>query len=157
MTNRLKVLSLLEPLLLDEYLQRDVYDTYSYYLFGLCSPKLQEHLSSHRTEEDKHIKLLQRYMMSLRAAPLLKRLPIPVINPPIGNILFKNLELEMAAVAQYSKAVLVLDALKDPAFVSLKVDLENILIEEQEHVHDLQQWLREDIRSEEAKAAGKVC
>lgn len=155
--NQHKIIHMLRQLLLDEYLQRDIYETYSYYLFGLCSSDLQKHLQEHRAHEDKHIQVLNRYLMGLRAEPLLKRLPVPKINPPIGNLLMADLELELVAVEHYSNAVLMLDEMRDPRFVSLRVDLENILSEEQEHVHDLQQWLRTNILSDEARAAGKSC
>ena len=136
-----EVIKTLNNLLLDEYLQRDVYETYSYYLFGLCSPALQQHLKEHRAEEDKHIALLQRYLMGFQAEPLLKRLAIPKISPPITNILKKDLELEQRAVKHYAEASRLLTPATTPEFISLRVDVENILIQEQGHVHDLVQWL----------------
>ena len=152
-----QIIKLLQNLLLTEYLQRDVYETYSYYLFGLCSPELQQHLEQHRQEEDKHIKLLNRYLMSLRAEPLLDRLPVPAIKPPIGNLLLFNLNLEKDAVADYAAAIIQLEKMQNPQYVPLRVDIENILVEEQEHVHDLEQWLRKNINSAESQAASRSC
>ena len=140
------IIGVLNNLLLDEYLQRDVYETYSYYLFGLCSPALQQHLKEHRAEEDKHIEILQRYLMGLEADPLLKRHPIPKILPPITNILEKDLDLERKAVIHYASAIRLLADTAEPELISLRVSLENILVEEQEHVHDLVQWLRNEAK-----------
>lgn len=151
------VINLLDKLLLDEYLQRDVYETYSHYIFGLCSISLQKHLVDHRNEEDKHITTLQRYLMSLRAEPLVKRLEIPVIEPPITNILLLDFELEKSAVKNYSEAVAALEEIGDSQFTALRVDLENILVQEQEHTHDLMQWLRTEVSSNEGDAKGKIC
>jgi len=146
--NQVTVVDLLYQLLLDEYLQRDVYETYSYYLFGLASPALQEHLKEHRDEEDKHIEVLQRYLMGFGAPPLLERSQIPEIDPPIREILKYNLQLEIDAVEGYAKAIEVLDNLGENGdrarITALRVDLENILVQEQEHLHDLTQWLKSD-------------
>lgn len=136
-----RIVALLENLLLEEYLQRDVYETYSYYLFGLCSPQIQEHLIEHRAEEDKHIATLQRYLVSLGAEPLLKRKQLPEIDPPIENILAYDLKLEESAIKNYSEAIKYLDQLDTTQFKALQLDLENILVEEQEHVHDIERWL----------------
>lgn len=139
-----QIIELLNKLLLTEFLQRDVYETYSYYLFGLCSSGLQEHLEEHRKQEDEHIRVLQRYLMGLGAEPLLKRTSIPSIDPPITNILMKDLELEREALKYYSDAVVLLEQSKSSEYIALRVDLENILVQEQEHVHDLMQWLHND-------------
>ena len=137
-----EVISLLNDLLGYEYLQRDIYETYSYYLFGLCSPSLQKHLEEHRKEEDEHIRILQRYLMGYHADPLLSRLKIPEIEPPISNILKKDLELEKDAVSRYSEAISMLEDSESGDYTALRGDLENLLVQEQEHVHDLTQWLR---------------
>jgi len=142
-----QLLELLNNLLLIEYQQRDVYETYSYYLFGLSSPGIQEHLEEHRKEEDEHIKTLQRYLAALDAEPLLKRLEIPTINPPIKNILKEDLRLERDAIKYYSDAIAEIEKIVENGereFTALRVDLENILVQEQEHVHDLIQWLRKE-------------
>jgi bacterioferritin (cytochrome b1) len=137
-----QVIEQLETLLLGEYLQRDVYETYSYYLFGLSSPQFQAHLITHKQEEDLHITLLQRYLMGLGAEPLLRRHPVPKIETQLSDILLCNLKLEKQAVENYAKAIHSLEGSTNPQVTALRIDLENVLVQEQEHVHDLQQWLR---------------
>lgn len=136
-----RIITLLENLLLAEYLQRDVYETYSFYILGVASGPVQEHLLTHRKEEEQHIATLQRYLVSLGAEPLLKRLSIPDISPPLENILREDLKLERSAVKNYSEAVRYLEKLDSAQYKSLQIDLENILVQEQEHVHDLERWL----------------
>jgi len=136
------VVNLLTKLLLQEYQQRDLYETYGYYLYGLSSPAIQAHLTEHLKQEMQHIEILQRYLMELEADPVIVRLEIPRIEPPIENILKKDLELEREAVKNYSLAIRALEDTQNEQFIALRVDLENILVQEQEHVHDLIQWLR---------------
>lgn len=141
MLDKKQVIKLLKDLLLLEYLQRDVYETYSYWLFGYSSSPIQEHLKEHMLEEMKHIETLQRYLMYLGSDPILDRFEIPQIpNPTFKNILLFDLDLEEDAVKRYTEAIQYLD--KDPKYSSLRIDIENILVQEQEHVHDLDQWLR---------------
>lgn len=136
-----QVIALVKDLLLQEYLQRDVYETYAYYLFGLSSPAIQEHLAEHMAEENKHIETLQRYLMDLGSPPIVDRLEIPFIsaNPTLEEVLRTDLELEKGAVENYSRAVDFLDDYNE--YTALRVDIENILVQEQEHVHDIVQWL----------------
>lgn len=136
------VINLLTKLLLQEYQQRDLYETYGYYLYGLSSPAIQTHLAEHLKQEMAHIEILQRYLMELEADPVVDRLEIPRVEPPIENILKKDLELEREAVKNYSVAIRALEDSQNEQFIALRVDLENILVQEQEHVHDLIQWLR---------------
>lgn len=142
------LINLLEDLIVDEYLQRDVYETYNYHLFGLSSSTIQEHLAKHMAEEEGHIKTLQRFLMEVEAEPITFRKTIPEISPPSQNILRTNLELEKTAVEKYSKAIRLLEtpgwaAEYGTKHSALRVELENILIQEKEHVQDLVQWLRE--------------
>lgn len=136
-----KIIKLLNELLLREYLQRDVYETYGYWLFGYSSSPLQSHLKNHMMEEMEHIEILQRYLMHLGAQPLVERIEIPQIkNPSLRKILEFDLELEDDAVSRYTNAIEFLEDKKE--YTSLRVDIENILVQEQEHVHDLYQWLQ---------------
>ena len=50
-----------------------------------------------------------------------------------------NFELEKTAVKKYSEAIEALEG--DVTYTSIRVDLEDILKQEQEHTHDLIQWL----------------
>ena len=136
-----QIISRLEDLLLAEYLQRDVYETYSYYLFGYVSSPIQKHLKDHMNEEMAHITTLQRYLADLGAAPLVDREPIPHINPSLEDILRFDLALEKEAVENYSEVIEMLEG-AGRQYISLRIELENILVQEQEHVHDLNQWLR---------------
>jgi bacterioferritin (cytochrome b1) len=144
--NNTELADLLTNLLLDEYLQRDVYETYHYHLFGIASPAIQEHLAEHRNQEEAHIKILQRYLMELEVEPVTDRKAIPVIAPPIESILKFNLELEQNAVTNYSRAIRILEEAGGgggrSTLTALRIDLENILVEEKEHVHDFIQYLR---------------
>jgi bacterioferritin (cytochrome b1) len=139
----MNIVEILYQLLLDEYLQRDVYETYHYHLFGLESSPLQEHLAEHRVDEEKHIKVLQRYIMEFEAEPLTDRKEIPKLTPPLRNILKFNLDLEKAAVTNYANAIKQIEDQNDPELSALRIELENILVEEKEHVQDFLQWLRE--------------
>jgi len=140
MTTNGVAIALLEELLQLEYLQRDIYETYGYYLSGLESPAIHDHLKIHLQEEQLHIDLLCRYLMGYGAKPLLKRLPVPVIEPlSLKSILELNFELEKEAVEKYSQAIHTLE--QDVAHTAARVDLEDILKQEQEHCHDLIQWL----------------
>jgi bacterioferritin len=135
------VVACLNDLLLDEYLQRDLYESYAYLLFGPEAIAVQEHLQGHLDDEMDHIKILQRYIVTLGGLPTLDRKPITVIEPlEFYAILEKDLELEHTAVSKYSKAIADLEGSTE--FTALKIDLENILAQEMEHVHDLVLWLK---------------
>jgi len=137
-----QVISTLQSLLMDEYQQRDLYESYDYLFFGLASSPIQEHLREHAEQEMDHARVLQRYLVAYGAIPTLERKPIPVVEPlSFEGILQKDLELEHAAVENYTQMIKMLEG--DDAYTALRVDLENIIIQEQEHVHDLSQWLRE--------------
>jgi len=140
MTQNTVAIELLEELLQLEYLQRDIYETYGYYLSGLESPAIHGHLKVHLAEEQLHIDILTRYLMGYGAAPMLKRKPIPDIQPvSLSGILDANFTLEKEAVEKYSNAIHTLET--DVKHTALRVDLEDILKQEQEHTHDLIQWL----------------
>tara|TARA_Y100001935_G_C17075036_1_gene393486 strand:- start:53 stop:502 length:450 start_codon:yes stop_codon:yes gene_type:complete len=137
--NKAEVIEKLTQLLQREYLQRDIYETYSYYLFGVASPAIQEHLKGHLAEEQLHIETLQRYLMGFGARPVTQRMKVPVIDPlKLENILEINFELENEAVEKYSETIEALEGHVE--YVSLRVDLEDILKQEQEHSHDLIRW-----------------
>jgi len=134
------VIAILEELLQLEYLQRDIYETYGYYLSGLESPAIHDHLKIHLQEEQLHIDILCRYLMGYGAKPMLKRTPVPVIEPvTLKSILDLNFLLEKEAVEKYSEAIHTLE--EDVKHTAIRVDLEDILKQEQEHSHDLIQWL----------------
>lgn len=136
-----RIVKLLNSLLLAEYQQRDLYETYDYWLLGALGISIQEHLQEHLKQEMEHARVLQRYLVELGGTPLVKRLGISKITKPtIDKILRLDLKYEEAAVAAYSEAI---DLLEKSDFDSLRVDLENILVDEQEHVHDIKRWLQQ--------------
>lgn len=139
MISKENVVQLLTDLLKSEYQQRDVYETYFHYLFGKASPALRDHIKVHIAEEQLHIDILQRYLMGLGASPVVDRNNIPKIEPfSLDAILQHNLESEQAVVKRYSEAIMALEPYVE--YVSIRVDLEDILKQEQEHTHDLIQW-----------------
>lgn len=142
MASEFGILDALNTLLQKEYLQRDLYETYDYLIFGPSSVGIREHLREHMEEETEHVRILQRYIVSMGGKPTLERLPVPEINPlSLGGILKKDLELERDAVTSYTTQIKALES--DENYTSLRVDLENILVVEQEHTHDLERWIRD--------------
>lgn len=134
-----EVVDLIKDLLLHEYMQRDIYETYSYYLFGFESPAIQQHLKEHMTQEQLHIEILQRYLMGYGAPPVLERLSIPKVDLTLKAILDLNYQEESNTVKAYAKAITVLE--NEEEYTSLRMELEDIIKQEQEHAHDLVQWL----------------
>lgn len=144
----LDVVEMLQDLLKREYEQRDLYESYDYLMLGPEAIAVQEHLQEHLAQEMEHIRTLHRYLTHVNVRPTLERLPVPEISPlSLEGILGKDLELEKAAVEKYSDAIRRLEEL--PEWTSLRVDLENILSDEQEHVHDIERWLKNysDVKS----------
>lgn len=138
----LDVVEMLQDLLMREYEQRDLYESYDYLMLGPEAIAIQEHLQEHLDQEMEHIRVLHRYLTHVNVRPTLERLPVPNITPlSLQGILSKDLELEKAAVEKYTSAIHRLEEL--PEWTSLRVDLENILSEEQEHVHDIERWLKD--------------
>ena len=140
MSKRAIITQLLTDLLQREYLQRDIYETYGYYLSGLSSPAIFDHLKVHMQEEQMHIDTLQRYLMGMGVAPIITRAKIPEISPlTLDAIIQHNFELEKEAVELYAEAIELVEG--DKEYTALRVDLEDIIKQEQEHTHDLIQWL----------------
>ena len=138
----LDIINTLQELLKNEFKQHDLYQAYSYMLFGSVGIAVQEHLKEHMADELDHASILQRYITGMGAQPTLDRHPIPEVSPvSFKTILEKDLELEKNAVDNYTKAIQSLEGLTE--FTSLRVDLENILTVEQEHAHDIDRWLKE--------------
>jgi len=136
-----EVVEVLQSLLQDEYLQRDVYEQYGYLIFGPEGIAVQEHLAEHMEEEMQHILTLQRYITGFGDTPTFDRLPIPVVPPTLRDIMELDQALERQAVARYSAVISLLEA-AGAQFIPLRVDLENIVSQEQEHLFDLDRWLK---------------
>jgi len=140
MTKRAIITQLLADLLQREYLQRDIYETYGFYLSGLHAPAIHEHIKTHIQDEQLHIETLQRYLMGMGVPPVTARAKIPEIKPiTLEAIIEFNYELEKEAVELYAEAIELVEGDRD--YTSLRVDLEDIIKQEQEHTHDLIQWL----------------
>lgn len=139
--NKESVCEMLQSLLQDEYLQRDVYEQYSYLLFGPSGIPVQEHLKEHLEEEMAHIETLQRYLTAFGEVPSVERKPIPVVPATLKDIMELDQRLEKAAVERYSEAIKMLESC-DAEFIPLRVDLEDIVSQEQEHLMDLDRWLK---------------
>lgn len=138
------ICNVLQDLLLEEYRQRDVYESYRYMLFGPSGIPVKEHLEEHMNEEMEHVDILQRYIVSLNEVPVTKRLEIPAPKKmDLEGLMELNLELENLAVSKYSAVTKALEKLNHPAHVALINDIQTIVSQEQEHVHDLERWLRE--------------
>jgi bacterioferritin (cytochrome b1) len=133
------VFEILQDLLVAEYLQRDVYEAYDYLLLG-PEDTVREHIREHLEEEMEHIRVLHRYLVTGNQKPTLERKEIPSIDLSFQEILKVNLDLEKEAINKYISAIKLIE--DSEKFTPLKVDLENILVQEQEHAHDIEIWLK---------------
>lgn len=78
--------------------------------------------------------------MGYGSPPMVTRASIPVLDPVSLEVILEfHFELEQEAVKKYSEILELLEG--SPEFTSLRIDLEDVLSQEQEHTHDLIQWL----------------
>jgi bacterioferritin len=135
------IIGMLQTALMGEYQQWDLYTAYVDRLSGTSSIGIAEEFKTHAEEELAHIEVLQRYIVSLGSSPTVKRKPIPDLPPnvQVAYILEMQLAFEQDAVALYQKIIKLLG----DDHKALTVDLENILVKEMEHVHDLETLLRD--------------
>lgn len=137
------LIEVLQDLLKAEYLQRDIYESYRYLLFGAEGIAIKAHLEEHMVEEMVHIDTLQRYIVSLGGIPTLSREEIPTPNEyTLNSLLEMNLAKEKDAVEKYSIAIKAIENMNNILHAALLNDLEDIVSQEQEHVHDLERWLK---------------
>ncbi len=137
------LIAVLQDLLKAEYLQRDIYESYRYLLFGADGIAIKEHLEEHMVEEMSHIDTLQRYIVSLGGTPTLEREIIPTPTEyKLNSLLEMNLSKEKDAVEKYSIAIKAVENMNNILHAALINDLEDIVSQEQEHEHDLQRWLK---------------
>lgn len=137
------ILEVLQDLLRDEYLQRDIYESYRYILFGADGISIMEHLEEHMAEEMKHADILQRYIVSLGGVPTIERHAIPMVEKGnLKGLLRLNLKHEKSAVQKYGIALRAIEAIGNILHAALINDLEDIVSQEQEHVHDIERWLK---------------
>lgn len=129
--------ALLQTALAGEYQQWDLYTTYASRLKGFSRDVISEEFKAHAEEELDHIDLLQRYIVSMGHTPTVMRKSVPDLpgSATIKDIVELQIHFEKEAVDMYKK---LLDLIKEDA---LRIDIENILVKEQEHVHDLELML----------------
>lgn len=137
------ILDVLQELLKDEYLQRDLYENYRYLLFGADGIPIMEHLEDHLNEEMKHANTLQRYIVSLGGVPTTERHIIPHVEKGnLKELLHLNLKHEKAAVEKYSIAIKAIEEIGNVLHAALINDLEDITSDETNHAQDLERWLK---------------
>ena len=128
------VLPMLQEALKTEYQQWDMYYTYKDRLRGACRDSVADHFEEHAKDEADHIETLQRHIQAMGAEPTLDRLSIPKLEKvELRPILLLQIKFEEQAVAHYK---MLLDTLGEENS-ALRIDIENIMTQEQEHAHDL--------------------
>jgi bacterioferritin (cytochrome b1) len=134
------IVGLLQAALLGEYRQWDLYTAYASRLKGEARNPIAEEFKTHAEEELEHIEILQRYLVSMGVVPTLNRKHIPELQEEASakDIIELQLAFENEAVALYKKMLGILDA-----HDALTLDIEDFLIKEQEHVHDLELLLEQ--------------
>lgn len=135
----IEVLDLLQQALINEFQQWDLYYAYKGQLTGLSRDPLMAHFETHAGEEANHIEVLQRYIVGMGAIPTTERKRIPLIKDnSVEAIIELQLEFEVEAVEIYKKILKELNEDSAP----LRIEIENILAVETEHMQDLQMFLR---------------
>lgn len=134
------IVTLLQIALTGEYQQWDLYVSYASRLKGRARNGIAEEFKEHAEEEEQHIEVLQRYIISMGANPTLQRRSLPELESEadIKDIVELQLKYEHEAVELYKKILAIL-----PDNEPLKVDIENIMVKEQEHIHDLELMMRQ--------------
>jgi bacterioferritin len=134
-----EVLPLLQEALKAEFQQWDLYYAYKSQLKGISRDPIEEHFADHAEEEAEHIEILQRYIVGMGATPTTDRRPIPNLEyKDIRSIIDLQLKFEIEAVEMYKLILDKLDKNSEP----LRIEIENILAQETEHMQDLQLLLR---------------
>jgi len=134
------IVTLLQLALVNEYQQWDLYTAYSSRLKGVARQPVAEEFKDHAKEELEHIEVIQRYLVSMGENPTLQRKSLPDMpqGSSIKDIVQFQLGFEQDAVSLYKKILSII-----PENEPLKLDIENISIKEQEHVHDLELLIKE--------------
>lgn len=135
-----EVLPLLQEALKAEFQQWDLYYAYKSQLKGLSRDPIEDHFADHAEEEAAHIEILQRYIVGMGETPTTERRLIPTLKDNnIREIISLQLKFEIEAVSMYQEILNRLGKNSEP----LKIEIENILAQETEHMHDLQLLLRD--------------
>ena len=146
------IATLLQVALIGEYQQWDLYTAYASRLKGAARSPVAEEFTAHADEEQGHIDLLQRYLVSMGVNPTLERKPVPELSEgaTMKEIIDLQLRFERDAVSLYERILNVL-----PENEPLKLEIEGVLIKEQEHVHDLELLLDQESVVAKAKRIPK--
>lgn len=135
-----EVLPLLQEAIKAEFQQWDLYYAYKSQLKGLSRDPIEQHFADHAGEESEHIEILQRYIVGMGEIPTTERRLIPSLKDNnFREIINLQLKFEIEAVGMYQE---ILSKLK-PNSEPLRIEIENILAQETEHMHDLQLLLRD--------------
>ena len=136
-----QVIELLQRALTDEFQQWDLYYAYKSQLRGMARDSVSDHFADHAEEEASHIEILQRYIVGYNIQPTTERKEIPSLgaHPSMEEIVKLQLHFEKHAVETYRELLTHLEE-TDP----LRIEIENILAQEQEHAHDLELLLEGD-------------
>jgi len=127
---------MLNNLLRQEYLQRDVYVNYIY-LFEDGSAE-KTYLADHFKSESYRVEYLQKAIVQLGGIPTKQRLAIPPISSNnCGAVISLNAELERQGISEYLAAAKSLEGL--PEYASLKSWLEQVANEEKEDKEEMEQ------------------
>jgi bacterioferritin (cytochrome b1) len=128
-----EVIELLQKSLISEYHQWHLYYLYKSVIQGEAKDGIVSHFEEHADDEIDHIDILQRYLVNEGVAPTLELQPIDDVGEiNIENIINLQIHYESIAVENYTHFLGVL-----PENCPLRIDIENILIAETEHMHDL--------------------
>lgn len=133
-----EIIDKLQTLLKSEYQQWDMYYAYKDQLVGSDREIIIAHFEEHADDEAGHIGILQRYLFNtFHTLPAKERLEVPQLNSSaIGEVVTLQLKHEQDAVNNYTDFLNFLE--ERGGFSSLIIDIENILIKEQEHLHDFE-------------------
>jgi bacterioferritin (cytochrome b1) len=136
-----EVVELLQQALQGEYQQWDLYYAYKERLKGPSRESVAEHFEEHAEDEQQHIEMLQRYLITSGNTPTVERKKIPDFNGDIDKIIKIQLKFELDAVELYNKILEQLESeqeqYKQQTNKSLIIDIENVLAKEMEHAQDL--------------------
>lgn len=129
---------MLQQALQAELQQWGMYVAYQAVVRGPGRDGLSEHFLEHAEDEQSHAETLQRHLVGRGIDPTRELLEIPDAEG-WEDIIQLQAQFEQKAIDTYQS---ILDALEDDDS-ALRIDIENILVKEQEHLHDLQLYLTE--------------
>ena len=133
------LINALQEALKGEFQQWDLYYTYMPQIKGPAREDVIEEFEEHAEEEAKHILTVERFLVEMGAQPTTDRKPIERVEPTLMNILNLQLKFEQEAVDTYTRILPLLEG--NPKYSALRIEIENILINEKEHVQDIKLFM----------------